>query len=65
MKQHFIINTPPSTHYKYIKILLSSKRDFIVEKPIFTNPNQVIACRKYFYMIEKLSLEKLLCTNIH
>lgn len=50
----FLISTPPSTHFYYIKILLSSKRDFIVEKPMFTKPKQVIACKKYFLSDRKI-----------
>ncbi len=50
----FLISTPPSSHFYYINILLKNKRDFIVEKPIFTHPSQVIACKKYYFCFRKI-----------
>ena len=45
----YVISTPPSTHFALIKKLTKKVRNIIVEKPIFTHPNQVIAFKKFYF----------------
>ncbi len=45
----YLLSTPPDTHFGLIKKLIKQNLNIIVEKPIFTHPNQVIAFKKTYF----------------
>tara|TARA_B100000035_G_scaffold202605_1_gene173330 strand:- start:717 stop:1664 length:948 start_codon:yes stop_codon:yes gene_type:complete len=52
----FVLSTPPCTHFNLIKKLVAKRKNVIVEKPIFTHPNQVDAFKKYYFKIKYSNL---------
>ena len=53
----FIISTPTSTHYKYIKKCLSLDKFVCVTKPVTSNVDQLIRLKKEFKNINKIFLD--------
>jgi len=53
----FIISTPTSTHYKYIKKCLSLDKFVCITKPITNNLEQLLSLKKSFKNINKIFLD--------